>query len=334
MARTRSRAQRRRRNLWILLALVATLLVVFIARDVSRAAHQSTGPRRSENRSFGVLANALILNENTLNARAMFLFSNGATLSRTDFDARLQQLELFAAGLVSEANELASPHLARGVNNTLMRITTERVADFQTIAAYMNAVAGSAGLKIALRQPLAADSSINQTDLAWSEARGSLLREPGHVRLHASAWSLGAVSIQTADANALEASPSLRVSGGVSINAVAVRPSPLPSAVGELLVPPDPSMHVGVSILNSSTVGQHLTVAISVIPTNGIGTAQSQRDVITIGTQRSSAIDFAALSITPDEKASVVIVVRGANAAYAGSLSRHYDLVVSPSPGA
>jgi len=110
VARTRSRAQRRRRNLWILLALVATLLVVFIARDVSRAAHQSTGPRRSENRSFGLLANALILNENTLNARAMYLFANGATLSRTDFDARLQQLELFAAGLVPEANELATPH--------------------------------------------------------------------------------------------------------------------------------------------------------------------------------------------------------------------------------
>jgi len=334
VARTRSRAQRRRRNLWILLALVATLLVVFIARDVSRAAHQSTGPRRSENRSFGLLANALILNENTLNARAMYLFANGATLSRTDFDARLQQLELFAAGLVPEANELATPHLAHGVNNTLVRITTERIADFQTIATFMDAVAGSAGLKIAIGEPLAADSQISQTNLEWGEARESLRGEPGHVRLNASVWSLAAVATQSADANALEASQSLRVRGGVSINAVAVRPSPLPSATGELLVPPDPSMHVGVSILNSSTVGQHVTVAISVNPTNGIGTVQSQREVITIGTQRSTAIDFSALAITPDEKASVVVVVQGASAAYAGSLSRHYDLVVSPSPGA
>jgi hypothetical protein len=219
------------------------------------------------------------------------------------------------------------------VNTTLVQLTTERIADFQAIASYMDALAGSRGLKVALSVPVAATASIDQTNTTWAKARASLRGEPGNVRLDASVWSLGSV-LQTSDASSLEASPSLRVSGGVSINAVAVRPSPLLSAVGELLVPPDPLMHVGVSLANSSTVGQQITVIINVSPTNGIGTLQSHRETLTIGSQRSAAIEFPSLHISPDEKASVAIVVRGAQASYAGALSRHYNLVVSPSPGA
>ena len=75
MARTR--AQRRRHSFWLGVAAVITLLVLLFARDVTRAAHNSLSPRRSENRSFAALASSLIAQENNLDLRLRYLGATG-----------------------------------------------------------------------------------------------------------------------------------------------------------------------------------------------------------------------------------------------------------------
>ena len=90
MARTR--AQRRRQNTIVTLALVVTVLVLLFAHDVNRAAHNSTTVRRSENRSFARLANTLVASEQLFDQRLGYLLTHGGTMSREVFSARLDQL--------------------------------------------------------------------------------------------------------------------------------------------------------------------------------------------------------------------------------------------------
>jgi len=85
----RTRAQRRRHTLLLTVALVATLLVLVFARDIGRSAHGAINPRRSENRSFAALANSLLGQENAFDARLTYLLTNGESVSRSVFAARL-----------------------------------------------------------------------------------------------------------------------------------------------------------------------------------------------------------------------------------------------------
>ncbi|MGP8009102.1 MAG: hypothetical protein ACLPKZ_02455, partial [Acidimicrobiales bacterium] len=131
MARTR--AQRRRRTLLITLALVVTLIVLVFARDVSRSAHGAITARRSENRSFGALANALIEQENAFDGRLHALLTQGGSLRRDVFAARLDQLDEQLPSWLNAADQLRRPVLSHDVNDELDLITQERVAAYETL---------------------------------------------------------------------------------------------------------------------------------------------------------------------------------------------------------
>ena len=78
--------------MYLTIAVVATLVVLLFARDVTRSAHGAISPRRSENRSFGVLANLLLSQQNDFDAHLAYLLANGTSLTRPVFAARLTQL--------------------------------------------------------------------------------------------------------------------------------------------------------------------------------------------------------------------------------------------------
>ena len=330
MARTR--AQRRRQNVTLAIAVVATLLVLLFARDVTRAAHGSSGVRRSENRTFGVLANTLVTSENAWDQHLGYLLDHGETLSRSVFAARLDQLAEQLPFWSNEAALLRRPVLAHDVNATLAQLTDERAADYESVIA---AVASSLGLPVtgvASGGPgsTSAGASIYVTDEKWGVARFSLVREPGLVKLDATTTSPDVVALPDTLRN-LGASASLALVRGISIAAVSVRPAPLPAPAGTLVLPPVTSLNVGVSVTNDAYDVQRVSLTVTLMPTNRVGAIQRRRMTVTLGPLQSYAFVPTPLATAPSERATLTIVAGGAPGGAGLSRMRTYRFILSPS---
>jgi hypothetical protein len=316
--------------LLITLALAATLLVLLFARDVSRSAHGSATSRRSEDRSFGALANALIGNENNFDARLELLLSQGGTLNREVFSARLDQLDQELPGWTTTADQLRRPVLVRDVNETLDQLTQERVAAYQTLlrsVAHALTLPWSSGPSEVVTN---AAASLVSTSQNWNVDRFALVNEPGLVHLKATSSVSAAYFAQNGVA-ALVHSPSLTLSRGIGIAALRVSPSPLPAGPGILLLPPVTSVQFGVSVLNASYVDQPVTLSIRVTPSNKRGAALSQTLRTTLGPQGAFAFAPRALRTAASERARVVVMLSGAPAAAGMLISETYQLEMSPS---
>lgn len=326
MARTR--AQRRKQNLVITAGLAITLLVLVFARDVSSSAHNSTSPRKSENRSFGVMANALLTEENAFDARLAFLINTGSTLSRPVFAARLDQLNQELPQWSVLAQQLARPILAHHVNDVLATSTQSRVDDYQVLLSDL-------AQQLSLPWPKLTEQSITTAPIAdlnkqttmWNtSARFSLQKEPGRVHLDALNNVASTLSWQP-----LLHSTSLAATRGIGIAAVEITPTPLPATAGTLLLAPTNQVQVAVSVRNASYVNQPVTLTLTLTPTNGVGRAHSESVTGSIGPSGSFAFVPPPLGSLPAERASLTISLNGAPSAPGLSLSRHYKVVISPS---
>lgn len=330
MARTR--AQRRRSNLLTAVALVATLLVLLFARDVNRAAHASTGIRRSENRSFAALANSLLGSEAQFADHLGYLLTHGAALSRPVFAARLDQLGQELPAWSTQADLLRRPAITGDVNGALAGLTEQRVDDYQVVLA---SVAGALALPWAGPGPggltsVAARSSLLDTDHRWDGLRHSLAREPGRVELDATSTPASVVTLPTT-ISALSASASLKVVRAVRIAAVAVTPSPLPAPVGRIVLPPVTRVHLGVSVTNAAFVVQPVSLTVTLTPITGtLSAAQTQTMTVTLGALRSYAFVARLLATAPGEHARLTLSLSGASAP---TQRRSYLVVLSPGGG-
>jgi len=315
--------------LLISLALVVTLIVLVFARDVSRSAHGAITARRSENRSFGALANALILQENAFDGRLYLLLSQGGSLSREVFAARLSQLDEQLSGWSTAADQLRRPTLSHDVNNEFDLLTQERVETYQTLlgdVAHDLQLPWNVQYSATIVNPAV---SLIETSKSWNMDRFALRKEPGTVRLDAT-------SAQTAQyfdkngANALQ-STSLALVRAVDIAAVRVNPSPLPSKSGLLLLPPVTSVQVGVTVVNDSYDNQPITFTVQVIPLNNRGASFSQRMTTTLGPMGAFAFVPKILTTVPSEQARIIFHVIGARAAVGKLTTETFRLEMSPS---
>ena len=328
MARTR--AQRRRHTLFITLALAITLVVLVFARDVSRSAHGSGGPRASEDTSFAALANSLVSQENQFDGRLAALLNEGTTLRRIVFAARLYQLNDQLSNWSVAGNLLRHPTLAHNVNETLGTLTEERVAAYQSL---LGDVARSLALPwtttplVRVANPAA---TLIATSESWNVDRFALRKEPGHVRLDATS-AKSAQYFSAHGVSLLTRSSSLALVRAVSIDAVRVSPAALPSRKGVMLLPPVTSVQLGVSVLNASYDTQPVTITIHVTPLNHLGVAYSSRMSTTLGPLGAFAFVPKVLTTAASENASVVIRVSGARAAVGKVTVEHYRLEMSPS---
>ena len=328
MARTR--AQRRRHTLFITLALAITLVVLVFARDVSRSAHGSGGPRASEDTSFAALANSLLTQENQFDGRLASLLNQGTTLRRIVFAARLYQLNDQLSNWSVAGNLLRHPTLAHNVNETLGTLTEERVAAYQSL---LGDVARSLALPwtttplVRVANPAATLIAASES---WNVDRYALRKEPGHVRLDATS-AKSAQYFSAHGVSLLTRSPSLALVRAVSIDAVRVSPAALPSRSGVMLLPPVTSVQLGVSVLNASYDTQPVTITIHVTPLNHLGVAYSSRMSVTLGPLGAFAFVPKVLTTAASENASVVIRVFGARAAVGKVTVERYRLEMSPS---
>jgi hypothetical protein len=326
----RTRAQRRRHTLFITLALAITLLVLLFARDVSRSAHGSVAPRRSENLSFAALANSLLTQENQFDGRLQDLLDQGTTLPRVIFAARLYQLNDQLSNWSVAGDLLRRPRLTHDVNDTLGTLTDERVAAYQTL---LGEVARTLELPWSTRplEPVTnAAATLLETSTTWNSDRFALRKEPGHVRLDATSVT-SAKYFADHGVSLLTRSRSLALVRAVSIDAVRVTPAALPSQADVMLLPPVKSVQLGVSVLNASYDDQSVTVTIHVTPLNHRGVAFSSRMSATLGPLGAFAFVPKALTTAPSEQANVVIRVFGARAAVGKTTVKRYRLRMSPS---
>jgi hypothetical protein len=326
----RTRAQRRRRTLLITLALAVTLVVLLFARDVSRSAHGSATSQRSEDRSFGALANALIASENNFDARLEYLLSHGSTLHRDVFAARLAQLDQQLPGWTTAADQLRRPVLDHAVNESLDQLTQERVAAYQTLLRYVAhalTLPWTSGPSEVVVNPAA---SLVTTSQQWNVDRFALVKDPGRVRLTATS-SLSAAYFAQNGVAALVHASALTLSRGIGIAALRVSPSPLPANPGVLLLPPVTSVRFGVSVLNASYVDQPVTLTIRVSPLNARGASFTQTLTTTLGPLAAYAFVPRALRTAASERARIVLTLTGAPSAAGMVTAETYQLEMSPS---
>jgi hypothetical protein len=316
--------------LLITLALVITLIVLLFARDVSRSAHGAITARRSEDRSFGALANALITNENLFDGRLHRLLAEGTGLRRDVFAARLYQLAEELPSWSTAADALHRPILSHHVNETLVDLTTDRVAAYDSLlgdVARSLSLPWSMATTTAVANPAA---SLESTAKSWNVDRFALAKEPGTVQLDATSV-LSAQYFAANGVTTIAHAPSLALVRAVSIAAVRVYPAPLPSRSGVLLLPPVTSVQLGVSVLNASYDEQPVTLTIRVTPLNSRGTVFRQTMSTTLGPQEAYAFVPDVVKTAPSEQARVVIIVTGARAAVGKVTTETYRLEMSPS---
>lgn len=314
------------------MSLVVTLVVLLFARDVSRSAHGLVSLRQSENRTFSVLANTLIGQENAADTRFGYLLIHGQSLSRPVFSARLLQLADQLPRWSVEAELLRRPDLSGDVNVVLSQLTQRRVADYQAV---FDAVAHSlqlpwtrlngSGLGV-----VPALASLLATDQQWNQVKSSLAREPGHVVLSDTTTSSAVVTLTTQLAT-LAAAPSLGLTRGIGIAAVSVSPAPLPAPRGDLVLPAVGSVQLGVAVSNAAFVNQRVTLAITFTPTGRAGSSQVQTMVATLGPTQSFGFVPVTLVTAAGERAILHIVISGAPSAPTMTTSRTYRVTMSPS---
>jgi hypothetical protein len=317
---------------FLTVALIVTLVLLLFGRDITRSAHGAISPRRSEDRSFGQLANLLISQENAFDAQCTSLLTSGQSLTRPVFAAQLSQLSAQLALWTVEASQLRRPVLAHNVNDVVAQVTEQRVDDYQSILA---AVARSLTLPWTDQAPaglgaVAAQASLTSTSRRWDRADRSLVGEPGHVTLAATMNGTALLDLSSI-VHSLQESPTLALARGVGITAISVSPAALPAPPGELLMPPSSSIDLGVSVSNASYVDQPVTLIVTLVPTSGHGPSQSQSMQTVLGPLKSFAFEPKALATIASEKATLRITLKGAPAAAALTRVRTFRVVMSPS---
>jgi hypothetical protein len=320
--------------LFLTIALIATLIVLVFARDVSRAAHGAITNQRSENRSFAGLANTLIVQQNGFDARMARLLRSGATLTRPVFDARLDQLGQQLSNWSVAAELLRRPKLAHDVNDKFADITETRIDDYEEILAKITTALTLPPASPSVSGTAVADPSrsLIESGITWNRDRYALRHEPGTVRLD-SLTSSSAQIFAATGVTTLTASTSLAVVRGIGIAAVSVLPAPLPARRGVLLLPPVTRMRLGVSVVNTGFVEQSLTLQVVMRPTNGPLPPQRQTFHVALAPLQSYAFVAQEIAVVPSERATLVIRISGAPASLNLTRSKSYRVEMSP-PGA
>jgi hypothetical protein len=323
--------------LLLTLAVAVTLVLLVFARDVTRSAHSSTDTRRSENRSFGGLANALILQQNDFDQNLVTLLRSGGTLARPVLDTQLEQLRLDLVNWGTEAQLLRRPKLAHDVNDKLEQITLTRIDAYNTI---LSSIASQ--LTLPALTPVSSDDAVSSpgavlitTGLAWNRDRYDLTKEPGRQHLQAMTFAAAKYFISFGAQN-LTSSTSLAVVRGIGIAAVSISPAPFPSTQGELLLPPVSQFHVGISVTNTAYVEQPVTLSVTLTPSNGPHPTVRQSFHLNLAPLQSYAVVPKDFTTVPSERATLVISASGAPAGANETTTRTYSVVMSPTdvPGA
>jgi hypothetical protein len=328
VARSRSRPRRRRINL--LIAIIVTVALVVLARDVQHVAERSAAHRTSLNLAFAALARAVLANEHVFELRADALLIHGSTMSRPRFAGQMDLDLLEGRQVVQEVDLLADPTVDDNAQARLITVVNDRVTGVTELLS-------DAAASLLLPHPMepwpgvtAVQASLAQSNTVWASTQLSFATAPGRAQLVSSDFSLASAPLAT-DLSTLRSSSTLAPTRGVTIATVAVVPSPFPSSPRILVLPPAMSMAVDVVTRNRYYINQQVTVTVSIEPI-GPGFARTRTQHLALAPLGSFAADFGRIPIGPNERATLTITLLGAPVAVGGIGTMHFTVEVAPSP--
>lgn len=327
MAKTN--AQRRARRVRLVLAVLVLWAGAVFVRDVLRAAHASRSTHASVNRAFAGLTDALLMESNRLDRDTVSLWRTAPSRPRTTFLAGYANLAVTAQTIATQTQRLASPPIVGHVNRAVMDLTMRRLAAWRTLrAAAQGPLLVEGQTTPSPEATSAAFDTLASLNDSWRVLRRRLEREPGHVLLADSRWQLADARTRL---SLLERAPSLRPSGGASLDAVLVSPQPLPAVGAQLVLLAQNSVTIAISVRNHASVGAALRVDLTVQPTNGKGRYVAMSRQGTLHSLGTTGFTFRGVSVAPSEQGVLRITVRGAMPSFPGALARSYTLLVAPS---
>jgi hypothetical protein len=307
--------------------VIATVLVLIFASDVSRAAHDEPTALRSQDASFVTLANTLISQENAIDSALTSILVRGSSLNRSQLYAQLLTLRDQMAVIPAEAAEVRYPVLAHGINEILATWCQARVRAYGAILA--NVAQGlslpwSGATTLSVAQ---ADTVLKTTATNWS----SLIAQQGS--------TLGAIPLSPfsdfsgiLDVNSivqqLAATAQLKVSRSLALAALSITPAPFPSNPGQLLEPTTATLSLGVSVLNGAFVTQGATITATLTASNGHSVTRTQG--IVLGPRDAVAVTPLRFAVWGGEHATLVVRVTGAPATPGYQTVRSYLVTVAP----
>ena len=323
----RSTVRRRRRFLVLTSVLLVVLVTVFV-RDVLQAARESETNRRALNRSFAVLVNANLHEQDALDADTLALLHSARSLSRSELETTLATLHQRVTRISQSASQLTSPRIAGDLNDHFAQLTNARVAAWNDIVAVLET---SLRITDHARPPAgsvrSAAQRIQATNSTWETLRGRLRSEPGSVRLNPSLWGLG--TLVERDVTRVATLANLQPLSAAAISAIAIDPQPLPSRSAQIVLLPKTSIGIGVSVRNTGRVTSTLTISVSTRWRRESPLTVSARRTLSAGT--SVAVVFPEIPTYPGMRGTLSVRVTGAAPAYPGATTRQYSVKVAPS---
>ncbi len=328
MARTR--AQRRRQTLRIVVALIVTFLALVFGREVSRSAHQATSARRSENLSFAAMAGTLLSQENAFDTQLASLMTNGTNLTRPAAALQLTDMTRDLSLWRAEAQFLKTPELTPSLNLTLAEATATRVNDYATVLAYVATSLALTGPSVANPSLTlgAAQQSLLATAASWGGERHALANSPGSVTLAPLTSTSAGLNVRQ-DVATLASSSNLVATRAIVISALQVQPAPFPAPQLTILLAPTSTMQVQVAVTNLREIIQPVTLTL--VLTSASGATQQVTSTHVMAPLSSYAFDPHSFNVVPGEKGTFRVTLNGIPASGPLLHSRTYSLSVSPS---
>lgn len=307
-----------------------TFVVLVFGHEVSRAAHQESSVRASENLNFAALATTLLGRENSFDAQLATLFTTGAQLTRVDFAVRLSELTQELSSWRDQVVFMRTPVLSPDLNVTLVDDTLTRVTDYEVVlsdVARALSLPGPSAPTSSLTLA-AAQQSLLETAASWGTDRHVLAAAPGRVTLVALTHVSAQLNVPQ-DVTALVNSRNLAPIRAIVLSAIQVQPAPLPAPALTLRIAPTSSIQVQVAVSNLREIVQPVSLSITLTPATG----QVQRVTMAQTLSPVSSFAFAshAFSVYAGEKATLSVQLNGVPAAAGLVHRRIYALSVSPS---
>jgi hypothetical protein len=319
---------RRRRQLRILVVLIAALVLGTFARDVLHAAHDSESARASRNTTFGTLARQLLRESASLDHDTLVTLQGATTLSRGEFVDAWAQLEVRARQVALDAARLRLPPVDGQVNRVLADVMAQRIASWEVIRNAATEPLVVATNESSLTSLTTALAAITRTNEEWRAAHQRLRHKPGRVRLPLREWKLSGNDVPGLIATVVQ-QVRLRTQATVSINAVSVDPQPLPSSAAQLVLLARDQVSLGVSLRNDSSSATTVTVHLVLTPAQHSGIAVTKSTAVVLPKQSNAAVLFNSVAIRASEHGVLRIWVTGARPSSPGSASRVYTFKVA-----
>jgi hypothetical protein len=309
--------------------LVAVAAIVILAVGAVAQIGPSSGPdRRVVDRSFAVLANAIVAQSNASGVALNALLVHGPGLLRTTFFSDLDSLGVetgqadrrFAALTPPDpagatvrqcgATMVDRQRAATEVGNALQRLLGGRQGLGGGDEAEAAGALGSAG------------SLLTSADASWEACRRTLLRSAGSARLRTSTWM---------------SDPSLWTQGSLvhrlSLLALSTDPASVPGRSGVSVLPPTSALRVHVVLADVGNVDEPgVVIVVSAVPQGTSRVPPPVRERVGVDAGGASALSLPPLQVGPGRSYALQITATAPGGATASMSVDVRVSVVPPSP--